>query len=401
MSKYKVLWVDDEQDNGPAFMAAASMAGLSVSQFLSWDKADAELRSHFFQWDAVILDAHCVQSEGDSPSDYFLSTAVKGLSDIFQSKGAELPWYILSAGPAKISDFDPVVRMATEFNNRKGRVADWGETVYLKYDSDATQGQQRLFDNILRAAQSNADPLLRTHKPLFAAIDTLKLSQRTQFHDLLTHAYDIEKRSQLDPTHYRGTLRITVEDLFRRASDLGMLPPLFFNEQKELRDLRAACRYLSGLPTSKELNARSAKQFFPDWVDDILHGVIGMDSDNLHSSVSDTAPAGSPQLYFGYALLLGEVITWFADIYRQQQGNSEAVADNLAQFRTLAPTPDEVNKYCGKEFKVQETDGVRHIKDGLVQSYLAPGTKVRIVEVLYNTLDNRHQYPFYFKVTKL
>lgn len=393
---YKVLWVDDEEEVVSAFVMASQLAGFEVTQFLSWDKAAAELKQHFFDWDAVILDVHCVVKEGEPATDYFLSTAVTELVEIGRSKGAEIPWYILSAGPGRISDFDPVVTMAKGMSDRERHNKEWGQMVYLKIPENLTKGYQDLYDSIAMAVANVGDIVSRTHRSLRSAMEVLRLTQQSQLHNILLALYDNENRHQFDPKRFRATLRMTVEDLFHRAHEIGMVPDDFYVEGK-LRDISGTSRFLAGRNTGPELNARLEKPFLPEWVANVLQGVIHFDSESVHSG-EGSERALAVQSFFGYTLLMVDVLEWFAEVYRRQKDDPEAVAQNRSLRLETTPPQEVVGKYKGKTFVVQETEGCHHVDNCLVLESIPEGTKVKVNDVVLNQADTRSRYPYFLKV---
>ena len=82
---YKVLLVDDNKALGASLQPQAEQYCLDLQQCECWEDAKQVLsnKNDFLEWDAIILDARCVDKKGSSADLHFLQ---KKLQNVFRNR---------------------------------------------------------------------------------------------------------------------------------------------------------------------------------------------------------------------------------------------------------------------------------------------------------------------------
>lgn len=97
MTKYNVIWIDDECEQDQYFVPNAVEKGIKIVGYKSAEEGIEALKATFKKWDGIILDANCLVHTTDrSPSMKALRYSIKKIEELFQSKRNEIPVFILS-----------------------------------------------------------------------------------------------------------------------------------------------------------------------------------------------------------------------------------------------------------------------------------------------------------------
>lgn len=318
--QFRVLWVDEDDDRWE-FIETARRFDLIVHQCRSWEEAKELLSLHFSAFSAVVLDGRCPVAPGEEPNEDFLYQAVRELQSLFAEHEESLPWYVFSSGTAP--DFDNTLRRIA-MGSRQEKVAIWGDLFYRKgEDLDA------LCQALRRSAGNRKQNRVgRMYKEMFGVLKRYFDSQsaNTMLEILVALHYPEESRD-FDPVLYYTQLRRILEHLFRSANKLGILPDEVLGANDKV-NLSNSSLFLSG----REVNlgggrmvryGRPGESFFPPVVAQIVKSVLVVANKNSHTTELDHQEASvirdyynslhSNNLFFGYALQLCDVITWYGD----------------------------------------------------------------------------------------
>lgn len=97
MTKYNVIWIDDEYEQNPYFVSNAVEKGINIVGYKSAKEGIEALKANFEKWDAIILDANCLLDSIDkSPDVDSLEYSTTNINTLFLMKKEEIPVFILS-----------------------------------------------------------------------------------------------------------------------------------------------------------------------------------------------------------------------------------------------------------------------------------------------------------------
>lgn len=133
MTKYNVIWIDDECEQDQYFVPNAVEKGIKIVGYKSAEEGIEALKATFKKWDGIILDANCLVHTTDrSPSMKALRYSIKKIEELFQSKRNEIPVFILSGydkfkkndGARDLVDGYEIFDKQTEFDGIYNRIIE-------------------------------------------------------------------------------------------------------------------------------------------------------------------------------------------------------------------------------------------------------------------------------------
>ena len=349
---YKVLLVDDNKALGTSLQPQAERYSLDLQQCECWEDAMQMLsnKNDFLEWDAIILDARCVDKKGNPADLHFLTPALNELNSLFVTHGTSIPWYVFTAGGKK--DFDFVI----EDIRRISRDETWGNMLYFKHKPADDNGKDdviRLFENIQRVAPLRMrNQILFLYKEVFYAMNTILKGKGVEtLIEILTALHFPESRIGFNPDKEYNRLRKILESLFHSANQIGLLPDEFLTKEGK-RNLTDASRYMAG-KDPKHVQFRygdKGEYIFPPIIADSVSNILSVTNTGSHIE------AHQANLLFGYALQLCDVIVWFCN-YAKNNSDKKA---NLAKCKPLKNETDAEQKqkpifeeYEGKSFPLE------------------------------------------------
>lgn len=421
---YKVLLVDDNKALGTSLQPLAEQYCLDLQQCECWEDAKQVLsnKNDFLEWDAIILDARCVDRKV-SPADlHFLQIALTDFNGLCERFNSEIPWYVLTAGGKE--DFNFVMEGIKRIpRDEKG----WGKMLYFKdkpRDENGKDDVDYLFENIQRAAPLRTrNKIKHQYSALFEVIKSCQFESESEdiMISVLSALHFPEENKGFDPVLYYNRLRQMVEYLFRAANKIGLLPDYFIEGGKI--NLQGSSLYLAGetFNPSKDPTIRSIRyseegeSVFHKDIASIVKNILHVTSKRSHTTVIDKedkeelspyySETQSSYLLFGYALQLCEVIIWFGN-YAKSHSDKEA---NLAKCKVLKKETSEqeqkpiIEEYEGKTFPLEydEENRVFHCGYCLLLSKSQKqeniGKMVKLSNVVENTDKNYPKYKNFAK----
>src|SRR5574344_149 len=316
----RVLWVDEENDP-VGFINLARRYDIIVYRYGSWEEARDILDRRFDAFSAVVLDGNSVIMQGDKPNSDFLYQVVRELETIYAQHEESLPWYVLSSGSAP--DFAQTLRRIA-MGNRDTMTDTWGPLFYHKNaDEDV------LCKTICRmVSMRKENKIAQMYRPVFETLKRYFDSQscNTMLEILMALHYPETKRD-FDPVLYYTQLRRILEQLFRAANRLHIIPDNVLGENNKV-NLSNSSLYLAGRDVylGKGCNARygePGESFFPSVISQLVKSILVVANKNSHTTELNNQEAGvirdyydtmrSNNLLFGYTWHLCDVIAWFGD----------------------------------------------------------------------------------------
>ena len=420
---YKVLLVDDTETLGASLQLQAEQYCLDMQQCECWEDAKQVLsnKNDFLEWDAIILDARCVDRKG-SPADlYFLQCALRDINVFCERYNSKIPWYVLTAGGKE--DFEFVMEGVRRIP-RDEKV--WGKMLYFKdkpCDEDGKNDVDYLFENIQRAAPLRTrNKIKHQYSALFEVMKSCQFEPESEeiMISVLSALHFPEENKGFDPVLYYNRLRQMVEYLFRAANKIGLLPDYFIEGGKV--NLQGSSLYLDDKPftPSKDSTILSIRygeegeRVFHKNIAGIVKNVLSVTSHHSHTIEIDKedeeellayySETHSPNLLFGYALQLCEVIIWFGN-YAKSHNDREA---NLAKCKVVKKETESIleqkpviEKYEGKTFLLEQDEkGNLHCGYCLV-SYKQNQDKIGNIVLLKEVEENKNsgelkkKYPYF------
>lgn len=420
---YKVLLVDDNKALGTSLQPQAEQYCLDLQQCECWEDSKRVLsnKNDFLEWDAIILDARCVDRKG-SPADlHFLQCALRDINVFCERYNSKIPWYVLTAGGKE--DFEFVMEDVRRIPRDE---KEWGKMLYFKdkpCDENGKDDIDYLFENIQKAAPLRTrNKIKHQYSALFEVMKSCQFEPESEdiMISVLSALHFPEENKGFDPVLYYNRLRQMVEYLFRAANKIGLLPDYFIEGGKV--NLQGSSLYLDDKPftPSKDSTILSIRygeegeRVFHKNIAGIVKNVLSVTSHHSHTIEIDKEDeeellayyleTRSPNLLFGYALQLCEVIIWFGN-YAKSHNNKEA---NLAKCKVVKKETESeqgqkpiIEEYEGKTFLLEQ-DEKGNLHCGYCLVHMNNQEKVEQMVRLFGVEGNRskrtqEKYPYYAK----
>lgn len=142
MTKYNVIWIDDECEQDQYFVSNAVEKGIKIAGFKFAKEGIEALKANFEKWDAIILDANCLLDNIDkSPDVETLEYSITEIKTHFIIKKDEIPVFILSG----YKDF---------LNNNMAQKFIHKYKVFNK-DDESVDGFNGFYDQIIEKIQNS------------------------------------------------------------------------------------------------------------------------------------------------------------------------------------------------------------------------------------------------------
>ena len=420
---YKVLLVDDNKALGTSLQPQAERYSLDLQQCECWEDAKQVFsnKNDFLEWDAIILDARCVDRKG-SPADlHFLQCALRDINVFCERYNSKIPWYVLTAGGKE--DFEFVMEDVRRIPRDE---KEWGKMLYFKdkpCDENGKDDIDYLFENIQKAAPLRTrNKIKHQYSALFEVMKSCQFEPESEdiMISVLSALHFPEENKGFDPVLYYNRLRQMVEYLFRAANKIGLLPDYFIEGGKV--NLQGSSLYLDDKPftPSKDSTILSIRygeegeRVFHKNIASIVKNVLSVTSHHSHTIEIDKEDEEelsayyletcSPYLLFGYALQLCEVIIWFgnyAKSHNDREANSAKCKVVKKETESILEQKPVIGKYEGKTFLLEQDEkGNLHCGYCLV-SYKQNQDKIGNIVLLKEVEENKNsgelkkKYPYF------
>lgn len=399
---YKVLLVDDDEKFSVSLQHRAdTYYGLDLFLCKCWEEAQKELsnKNKFLEWDAIILDANCIYKKNESADMGFLPLALGELRELFGLYGSSIPWYVLTAGAGEKVDKKDFNSTMTTIMRYPRDDESWGERRFFKNDID----EDKLCQTIIEVAPKRTrNKVKHQYRDVFDAMENfLSSDDENVMIEILTALHFPETRKDFDADKEYSRLRTILENVFRHANRIGLLPDDFINNDGR-PNLHEASRYMAGEePKYIQFRYGEEKEYiFPPIIATTVKNFIAATSAGTHLTDHQA------NLLFGYALQLCDVIVWFCD-YAKSHNDREA---NLAKCRVVKKETESkqgkkpiIEEYEGKTFPLEydKENHVFHCGYCLLLSKSQKqeniGKMVKLSNVVENTDKNYPKYKNFAK----
>lgn len=405
--QYRVLWIEDDPNFKDSFEKVAASEGIVMTHYEDWETASSYLNQYIEEIDAVVFDAHCKIRKGETVgNDSFLHIAVVEMLLIFAKHHTVRPWYILSAGTMnRFSDITTIIE-----SYRSQYIENWGELVYTKTRPDVFS--KEFSDEFSNPSGPNEMDLLKRIKEVCSLHvhnialarhrDTLQYlgihsiikghSRKFLLH-LLSASYEPQK--YIGYSFAGNPIRRIFECLVRAGVELGIIP----EETTAGGNVKCmeASRFLCG-ENPKELPYRYGllgERILDATESSMLITILTSTNVASHESAEDyeedevTLTEDNRDEFSGCALLMCRVIKAFG---RYAESHRD-IDENKSMWK---PNPNTVE---GKELTIQAVSNLLFAGNCLLpdKSWLIPGNKVILRDVVLNTSTSADSFPFFCK----
>lgn len=405
--QYRVLWIEDDPNFKDSFEKVAASEGIVMTHYEDWETASSYLNQYIEEIDAVVFDAHCKIRKGETVgNDSFLHIAVVEMLLIFAKHHTVRPWYILSAGTMnRFSDITTIIE-----SYRSQYIENWGELVYTKTRPDVFS--KEFSDEFSNPSGPNEMDLLKRIKEVCSLhVHNIALARHRDtlqylgIHSLIkghSRKFLLHLLSAFyEPQKYIGysfagnPIRRIFECLVRAGVELGIIP----EETTAGGNVKCmeASRFLCG-ENPKELPYRYGllgERILDATESSMLITILTSTNVASHESAEDyeedevTLTEDNRDEFSGCALLMCRVIKAFG---RYAESHKD-IEENKFKWK---PNPNTVE---GKELTIQSAGNILYAGDCLlpVKSWLHPGNKVILRDVVLNIDVSAGPFPFFCK----
>lgn len=360
MKKYNVLWIDDKPSEQEGFIDDAFLEDIIITPFTTSKAGMKELMDNTNHYDAIVLDALGYDESEDESEE--LTGLMKSIKTI-NSLDKKIPYFIYSAYMDK-----------DEFKHAKSMLGD--EEIFTK-----GTGNQKLFLAIKKSADNQPETQIRHEFPtLFNALETYSSDHKGTFLHLIQ---EVKKGgASLDDKLYFTQIRIVLEEMFRKANELGLLHDKCISNNGKV-NLAESSLFLSGEVT-KHLNVKCSKVHFSKIIADNVKNIIFVTGAASHTTDPQYEKniniqkyrdeIKTPYLLFSLIFSLMDVVIWF-DEYSKENSN---YMENVNLWEDLTPIVSSDNWVEGTitrladngwaNFKPKNSDATIGIPPKMVES---------------------------------
>ena len=384
MSKYNVLWLEDDPEKFPTFKEECEEDfGLKLHVYRKREEGIAALEHKLKLWDAVLLDAKMPENDKDP------TTTTKGLRQVIDrinqlSSKKKIPYFIFTGQPDLMSDkmFEDMV----------------GE-FYKKTIDD-----ERLITDMVAAIKASPKQQLKSYyHEFFSAAERLNIGYDAEeiiLSILIPIHYPVENVYFVPKLHYTP-LRKYIEYIFRALGRLNVLPNICFSDGRV--NLNQCSLYLAGKDCNNlgiRYSSDRNNRIVPTYIEDIIHSVLDFGNLNSHTAeITDEEQAiiesllsksNSRFLIFGFAMRMMEVVSWFDSLVTDVKSGRIT----LLECYTLPTREKYVNKIFTPEY--DEDTKLWHCGECSIIFKESRPVDVLITSVSPNTNDKTNPYYPYF-----
>lgn len=400
----KVLWVDNNVK-----LRKSPLLEVEITQRRCWEDTERLLsnRDDFSQWSAIVLGPDISLKESTSEGSNALFVIYYDLGRYFSDNNSDIPWYVIAKGG---DEFLPTI---SDILN-KNRKPDWGKLIYNDNNEQITS----MFETIQKVAPfKSRNRVIHQYNKVFEVIrEYFEPQSEKILIDILSALHHPEDNKEFKPVLYYNSLRQMVEYLFRAANKLGLLPDIFFDKRTgKILNVHQASLYLAGKSeeSSPARYGNEGEYVFPSGISNTVKNILNITNSHSHTTEIDKkneaellayySETHSPNLLFGYALQLCEVIIWFGN-YAKSHSDKDV---NLEKCKVLKKETGSmleqkplIEEYEGKTLLLEKDDNgnlhCHYCMVSFVQHKSKVNKMVRLRKVVKNTNPKaKDKYPFF------
>ena len=215
MTKYKVIWFDDEHEKFQPIKDQAILEDIQLIGYSNSKEGTPELRNNYKDYDAVILDGLFFKEEGQKGTDIdqtAFGEVAKVLTEL-KAKGIVLPWYIYSGQPSFVKDKNDLLEVLKDKTFANGKV----------FDKSKEEDFKELLAEIKKAADSNPERIIKINNPeIFSIFEEgiLPIEIETQLLSIFKKPFYNDKA---ELKAILANLRSIQESIFIKLEGIGIL----------------------------------------------------------------------------------------------------------------------------------------------------------------------------------
>ena len=388
--EYNVIWIDDECDTrGVSFIQNCKLRhNILIKAFKTRKDGIAALEQNLKFWDAVILDAKAYnKSEDEMPDVDGLYAAKDRLIELRQQR--YIPYFVLTRQPDLIDD-------------KMFQISVGGK--FYKKDLD---GQNKLIADLKEEVSKSTRFQIKTF--YHEAIDQLSDISTESCEDVIDILLAMHHPElPFTPKLHFNPLRQALECVFRSANKVGVIPDLFFIDDRV--NINQCFMYLIG-NDAKNVGVRCSERIAPSHIQSMMRMIVNLGNANSHSKLSDSEiqtaedkiikdGMSSKYLVFSMALQLCEIAFWMNRYISEHPDKDENLKKCIPleiDEKTEGKEVHDDSEFIGL---LEEHEGVCHMGEKfsvLLKHKEWIGKKIRIIKYVANTNIKTKQYPYFVR----
>lgn len=255
---YNILWIDDDFERLSHIKSEAKDYGLSLKGFKSLTSGFNELEKNYHQYDGVLLDAKFLESDDDE-------SATADTDYVHRAK--EKLWSL----PKKFEIF-VFTGQAEAFGSAEFKKAF--PNVYIKGNDESVE---KMFTDLKAAADRQQDTQLRHKFPeVFKILDEKCIGSKHS-DTLLSVLKSLSDDSIAGVDEDFTSIRMVLETIFKRLSELEILPANFTDEKGWIN---GSSKFISN---KHESYLHTDSDFFHPMVQETLFRIMNVVQDGSHN----------------------------------------------------------------------------------------------------------------------
>lgn len=293
-----ILWIDDQHEKLPALHMTAKDYDIKLFPYKSMNGGCEELEKNYNLYDAVLLDAKFFENEDDEPGTEDTKWVHRAKDRILQLP-KKFEYFVLT-GQAK-------TYASEEFKNAFPYVFEKGKN----------EDEDKLFEMLVKAANNQEDTQIRhEHQSVFDILASYDPGISKIILDILKGIRN--GANGLDDELYFTQLRMTLESLFRKANQIGLLHDSCIPRGKV--NLTDSSLFLAGNDTN-HCGVKCSKTHFPKIIAENVKSILFVTGAASHTSVVDITKnmdvqeyrrtVNTPYLLYSLTYQLMDILIWF------------------------------------------------------------------------------------------
>jgi hypothetical protein len=334
MSKYVVLWFDDEYETLESISETALDYEIDLDGVSNAKDGIGKLKKDSSKYDAILLDGKFFTDNtksGDEVNDKAFGEVIRFLSKLNDGERI-IPWFVLSGQPSFVKEDHNLVELF------KDDAADWGGDIV--YDKNDLEVDGKIFPAIVNAIESsNFFKIKQKYAEIFQIIESGLLPKEEK--DRIWRAIsNMENPKAIKNTEdLFNPLRKTLESIRLKLIELAIIPsdinlnsfPYFLGGEAKLKDKNGSEKIYKFSNPVSPLIVHLLKGLIPV-VQDACHVDAGLKLSVDHYVQSNERSF----LYRASTHQLLEVLIWFKK-YVEQNPDKELNIKNWIDSSTSQP----------------------------------------------------------------
>jgi len=387
---YNVIWIDDEWDTrGTSFIQTCKLRHqIYISPYKTRKEGIAALENNLKYWDAVILDAKAYNNSENEVADLDgMYAARERLIELRQQR--HIPCFVLTGQPGLMGD--------KSFEKAVGKF----------YDKKKPEEVNQLISDLKEeVSKSNRFQLKSIYHDAVEQLSDISIEACEDIIDILEAMHHPEL--PFTPKLHFNPLRQALECVFRYANKVGIIPDLFFIDDRV--NINQCFMYLIGCD-AKNVGVRCSERIAPYHIQNMMSMIVNLGNANSHSKLGESEiqtaedkiikdGMSSRYLVYSMALQLCEIAFWM-NRYVSEHPDKD---DNLKKCIPLESEEKVEKKEMLDDSEVigllEEHEGICHM--GVKFSVLLKhkewlGKKIRVINYVDNTSTKTRQYPYFVR----